>query len=209
MNILIASNNLHKIQEIRAILKDKVSSHIELLSLSDVGYKDEIPENGNTFEENALIKARAAAQTGCIAIADDSGLMVEALGGAPGIYSARYAGEPCNDKKNNEKLLDALKGLPPEKRKAKFVSVIAAVFPKEEAQFTVRGECPGRILKAYQGSGGFGYDPLFLYEPLKKTFAQLTPSEKNSVSHRAKALEKFIKLFKNKLKEYGYDHADK
>lgn len=207
MKILIASNNLHKIDELRTILKSRLKTidELQLLSLAEAGFTEKIPETGSTFEENALIKAETAAKTGCISIADDSGLTVDALNGVPGIYSARYAGEPCDDRKNNEKLLCALKTLPPEKRSAKFVCAIALVFPNEKEKFTVRGECPGRILEKYEGTGGFGYDPLFLYEPLNKTFAQLTKEEKNKVSHRAKAMEKLIELFETKLKEYGYE----
>ncbi len=209
MKIAVASNNPHKIREIRAIMAKEIGKEVEILSLHDIGYTDDIKENGASFEENALIKAHAAAHLGYISMADDSGLMVDALGGAPGIYSARYAGEPCNDRRNNEKLLTALKEVPDTERSAKFVSAIAIVFPEQNEQFTVRGECRGRILTDYRGDGGFGYDPLFLYEPLNKTFAELTAEEKNNISHRAKAMKEFINLFKNKLKEYGYTHAYK
>ena len=204
MKILLASGNAHKIEEIRAILRREIGEEVELLSLCDVGFTGDIEENGTTFEENALIKARAGAKTGYICIADDSGLSVDALGGAPGVYSARYAGQPSNTEKNNEKLLRELRGVPPEKRGAAFVSTVALVFPKEGAEFTVRGECRGRILEEYKGTAGFGYDPLFYYEPAGKTFAQLSAEEKNRVSHRARSMEKFIALLKTKLKEYRY-----
>ena len=201
MKMVIASNNKHKISEIKAILHQRVSEDIELLSLAEVGFFEEIEENGETFEENAFIKARAAAALGYMAIADDSGLMVDYLDGAPGVYSARYAGEPCDDQNNNEKLLKALEGTTPEQRGARFVSTIAFVHPeKEELAFVARGECPGEMLYEYKGSGGFGYDPLFYYAPLKKTFAELTADEKNSISHRARALESFCVILKEKLK---------
>ncbi|MBQ8911108.1 MAG: XTP/dITP diphosphatase [Clostridia bacterium] len=200
MKIVIASNNKHKISEIKAILHEKVSKDIELLSLSEIGFFDDIEENGKTFEENALIKAMAVADLGYMAMADDSGLMVDRLDGAPGVYSARYAGEPCNDENNNQKLLLALEGTAPHERSAKFVSTIAFVDParKDHALFA-RGECPGEILYEYRGNGGFGYDPLFYYAPLDKTFAELTAEEKNSISHRARALDVFCEMLKKEL----------
>jgi XTP/dITP diphosphohydrolase len=200
MKIVIASNNKHKISEIKAILHEKVSKDIELLSLAEIGFFEDIEENGETFEENAFIKASAAARLGYMAMADDSGLMVDRLDGAPGVYSARFAGEPCDDRKNNEKLLAALEGTAPEERTAKFVSTIAFVDPaKADRGICARGECPGTILYEYKGTGGFGYDPLFYYAPLDKTFAELTAEEKNSISHRARALDVFCELLKKEL----------
>jgi XTP/dITP diphosphohydrolase len=200
MKIVIASNNKHKISEIKAILHEKVSKDIELLSLAEIGFFEDIEENGETFEENAFIKASAAARLGYMAMADDSGLMVDRLDGAPGVYSARFAGEPCDDRKNNEKLLAALEGTTPEERMAKFVSTIAFVDPaKTDRGICARGECPGTILYEYKGTGGFGYDPLFYYAPLDKTFAELTAEEKNSISHRARALDVFCELLKKEL----------
>ena len=204
MKIVIASNNRHKIDEIKAIASARLPTSVEFLSLREAGFDEEIEENGSTFEENALIKAHAAAKLGFVTIADDSGLEVEVLGGAPGVHSARYAGQPCDDMKNNEKLLRMLIGLPPEKRGARFVSCVAIVFPKENVEFTVRGECPGRILTQFRGEGGFGYDPLFFCEKVGKTFAQLSPEEKNSVSHRAVSMRKCVELLETKLKEYRY-----
>lgn len=125
---------------------------------------------------------------GEITVADDSGLMVDYLGGAPGVYSARFAGEECDDNKNNEKLIKLLNGLSAEDRKAKFVSVITLVYPGGET-LVARGECPGRIIEAPTGENGFGYDPLFVPDGYEKTFAQLSEEEKNEISHRAKALE--------------------
>lgn len=193
IKILVATHNAHKATEIKKLFSDFCD--IDVLTLSDVGFFDEIEENGKTFEENALIKARVAAKLGYIGVADDSGLCVDALGGEPGVYSARYAGEPCDDGKNNEKLLSALASC--DVRTARFVSVIGCVLPDGE-EFTARGECPGRILYEYRGSGGFGYDPLFLYEPLGKTFAELSGEEKNAVSHRARSMASFAAIFKEK-----------
>lgn len=204
MDILVVSNNKHKLQELDAVITAQFPE-ASVYSLKDVGYTTEIEETGTTFEENALIKAKTLAGGGYVTVADDSGLMVDALGGAPGIFSARYAGEPCNDKNNNEKLLSELGKLGNCPRTAKFVSVIACVLPNGES-FTVRGECPGVILKEYRGDGGFGYDPLFLYEELGKTFAEFTPEEKNKVSHRARALEKFKAEFKNKIEKASHHH---
>ncbi len=199
MEILVASNNMKKLGEIKSILSDLIPD-ITLLTLRDVGFKDDIIEDADTFEGNALIKVNALSDFGCITVADDSGLSVDFLDGAPGVYSARYAGEPCNDDNNNKKLLSALDGVPYEKRGAKFVSVIACRFPNGEA-FTVRGECPGVILDAPQGDSGFGYDPLFYHEGFGKTFAELSSEEKNTISHRGKALEAFLGVFEERLKE--------
>ena len=196
--IVMASNNRHKIKEIETFIRtlcpnDKDGNPFEILSLSDIGFTDDIVEDGTTFEENALIKARTVARLGYIGIADDSGLCVDALGGAPGVYSARYAGGH-DDADNNRKLLEKMKDVPAEKRSAHFVSVIACVFP-DGREIYARGECPGTILYDYRGNGGFGYDPLFLYEPMDKTFAEMNAEEKNGISHRAAAMHKFAKIF--------------
>lgn len=196
--IVMASNNRHKIKEIETFLRalcpnDKDGIPFEILSLSDIGFTNDIVENGTTFEENALIKARTVANLGYIGIADDSGLCVEALNGEPGVYSARYAGGH-DDADNNRKLLENMKDIPKDKRGAHFVSVIACVFP-DGREIVAKGECPGTMLFDYRGNGGFGYDPLFLYEPMDKTFAEMNAEEKNSISHRARAMEKFAKLF--------------
>lgn len=204
MELLIASNNAHKISEVRDILAKRLTFPFGVLSLRDVGFTGDIVEDGKTFEENALIKARAGARLGYICMADDSGLEVDALNGAPGVYSARFSGEPTDSERNNDLLLTLLRGVPKEARTARFVSTVALVFPREQKEFVVRGECPGRILESRSGKGGFGYDPLFYYEPLHKTFAELSSPEKNDVSHRARSMEKFVGLFESKLKEYGY-----
>lgn len=194
MKILLASHNKNKIAELEALLKT-VCADAEVVSLSDVGFTDEIIEDGTTFEENALIKARTGARFGYITVADDSGLMVDALGGAPGVYSARYAGEDGNTEKNNAKLLAALQGVPQDKRTAHFVSVVACVFPDGREDIVVRGECPGEILTSPRGKTGFGYDPLFWYAPFGKTYAEMTAEEKNSISHRGVAMQAFAKAF--------------
>ena len=195
MKIVLASRNKKKKIELQTLLSQYIEG-IEILSLDDVGIYGEIEEDGVTFEENALIKARTAAESGYIGVGDDSGLEVDALGGAPGVYSARYAGGHGDDEANNECLLKNLEGV--SDRRARFVSCIACVFPEKYGMesFTVRGKVEGEILHERHGSGGFGYDPLFYYAPFNKTLAEVTQEEKNSVSHRANA----IKLFAEKLK---------
>lgn len=199
MKIVLASNNQKKKKELHTLLSQYIDN-IEILSLSDVGIFGEIIEDGETFAENALIKARCAAQSGYIGIGDDSGLSVDALGGAPGVYSARYAGEPCDDEKNNALLLENMKDK--EDKTARFVCTIACVFPKSYGDIepiVVRGEVEGQITENRSGNGGFGYDPYFFYPPFNKTLADVTAEEKNSVSHRGKA----IKLLAQRLAELG------
>ena len=191
MEFVIASHNQKKIREIAAILGTLGISFEPL-----PGGAPEPEESGPTFEENALIKARAAcALTGKPAIADDSGLAVDALGGAPGIYSARYC--EGSDLDRNAFLLRSMEGIPDGRRQAWFVSAVACAFPNGDA-LTVRGECGGEILREAHGAGGFGYDPLFWYPPAGCTFAELPAEEKNRVSHRARALQKM----KQALGEY-------
>ena len=192
MKIVLASRNKHKISEWEATLGKYVEG-VEILSLDEVGVLGDIEEDGDTFEENALIKARAAAGKGYISIGEDSGLSVDALGGAPGVYSARYAGEHGNDKANNEKLLIELSDKAD--RTARFVCTIGCILPDGESH-TFRGETEGVIIDAPRGQGGFGYDPLFLYEPSGKTFAELSADEKNAISHRGKAIELFAEFLK-------------
>lgn len=190
--IIAASRNQHKITEIEAITK---KFGMNIISRDEAGIpKFEIEEDGETFEENSFKKANEIMKVcGKITIADDSGLMVEYLGGAPGVYSARFAGEDGNDVKNNEKLLMLLEGVPYKERRAKFVSVITMVYPDGEC-LTARGECEGHIIEAPTGENGFGYDPLFVPEGYQRTFAQLSAEEKNQISHRAKALVQLEKL---------------
>lgn len=194
--IVLASGNKNKIKELRAMLNTELGEDVEVLSMRDIGFDGEIVEDGETFEENAMIKAKAIAKLGYIGVGDDSGLSVNALGGAPGVYSARYAGEHGNDNLNNEKLLREISLK--DDRSAEFACVLACAFPGDDAKnFTVRGECHGIILDAPRGTDGFGYDPLFLYEDYGKTFAELTPDEKNSVSHRGDAMRKFAKKMRD------------
>lgn len=190
---IVATHNKKKLAELQRIL---APMGIDVISPLDIeGGITEAEENGLTFEENALIKARSACkETGYPAVADDSGLCVDALDGAPGIYSARFAGTG-NDEDNNNLLLEKLKGLPKEKRTAHFVSSIACVFP-DGREFTVRGECHGYIAEAPSGNGGFGYDPLFISEV--GCFGDISAEEKDKVSHRGKSMA----LFKENLKEY-------
>ena len=191
--LILASNNAHIVEEIKSILVD-----YKILTLKDIGYYEDIIEDGTTFEENALIKARIIAEySGKVAIADDSGLSVALLDGRPGVYSARYSAEQT-DEKNIEKVLSELNG---EKSEAKFVSVIALVRP-DGSEITFRGECHGEIIFEKRGNNGFGYDPIFYVPSLEKTFAELTPEQKNSISHRKESLEKFSKY----LKEENYEN---
>lgn len=190
--LILASNNAHKVEEIKSILDDYT-----ILTLKDINFNQEIIEDGSTFEENALIKARTISQfSGKTAIADDSGLSVELLDGRPGVYSARYSKEQT-DEKNIEKVLMELNG---KKSKAKFVSVIALVIP-DGTEHTFRGECHGEIIFEKRGNNGFGYDPIFYVPTLNKTFAELTPEQKNSISHRKQSLEKFSQFLKEENNE--------
>ncbi len=182
MKIAIATNNRNKLKEIRAVLGGFFD---EMLSLGDLGIDVEIEETGATLTENALIKARTIRDmTGLASLADDSGLMCDALGGAPGVYSARYAGEEHDDAKNNALLLKNIAG---KDRTAHFCSVIALCLP-DGREYTAEGRVDGVITEEARGNGGFGYDPLFFSPELGKTFAEASAEEKNSVSHRGRAL---------------------
>lgn len=196
MRIVAATQNKHKIEEMSAITKE---FGMNMVSRLDAGVPDfEIEEDGKTFEENSEKKAREIMKVcGNITIADDSGLMVDALDGAPGVYSARFAGEDSNDEKNNEKLLLLLKDVPEEKRTAKFVSVITMVYPNGE-KIVARGECRGHILYKGRGNNGFGYDPLFVPDGFDRTFAELSAEEKNKISHRSIALQNLREKLKEK-----------
>lgn len=194
MKAVLASNNAHKLQEIRAILGDCFEY---IYSLKELGVDVEVEENGKTFVQNAIIKADTICRmTGLVAIADDSGLEVEALGGQPGVYSARFAGEPCNDDANNALLLDKLHAIEktqPINRKARFVSVVAICYPDGSGKYA-EGYVEGTILDEYRGDKGFGYDPLFYCNSLSKTFAEASMEEKNTVSHRAMALQRLREM---------------
>ena len=194
MKFIIATHNHKKLAELRRILEPL---SIDAVTAEEAGFVlDDVEETGKTFEENAELKAHAACkETGLPSIGDDSGLMVDALGGAPGVYSARYAGEHGNDGANIKKLLKNLENVPDEKRTAKFVCTVCCVFP-DGREFTVRGECKGKIAGETHGSGGFGYDPVFMYG--EKSFAELSAEEKDKVSHRGTAL----RLLAEKLPSY-------
>ena len=200
--LILASNNKKKIKEIKEILKEL---DVEVRSLENENINIEVVEDGKTFEENAEKKAKEIYEfllkrgdKNFIVLADDSGLAVDYLNGEPGIYSARYAGEHGNDTKNNEKLLKNLMGLDKQNRRAKFICQLAMFTDKGE-YFKVTGDVNGYIIEELHGEGGFGYDPLFFYEPLNKTFAQLTSEEKNEISHRAVALKELKKMISKLL----------
>lgn len=188
--LYVATNNNGKIKEIKEILPE-----FEVLSLKDLGYDFDVEEDGETFAENSYKKAAALFElTKCPVFADDSGLCVDALNGAPGVYSARYSGEHGNDEQNIIKLLDDMKDIPSERRAAKFVCDICFI-DETGAVFHALGECHGQIATEPKGENGFGYDPIFFMPEYNKTIAELTPQEKNAISHRAKALE----ILKNEI----------
>ncbi len=195
--LIIASNNAHKIKEIKAILAE---FPVEVVSLKQAGIDIDVEEDGNTFMENAYKKAYEIFKISkeSMVLSDDSGLEVEALGGAPGVYSARFAGEHGNDKKNNEKLLNLMQGKPFEDRRAKFVSAIVLIID-EYRTIKVEGEIKGYIKEGLAGNGGFGYDPLFFVPECNKTFGELSEEEKNKISHRARALEKLKEELKKAM----------
>ena len=186
MEIVLASRNKKKIAELEALLRE-LCKDIRVLSLDDIGYEGDIEEDGKTFEENALIKASVPAAMGYIGVADDSGLCVEALDGAPGVYSARYS-EEGSDEANNRKLISLIKDVPYEKRTARFVSVITMVYP-DGRSVVARGEVEGHLLLEPHGGNGFGYDPLFVPVGYDETFGVIDPEVKNRISHRANALK--------------------
>ncbi|MCI8423442.1 MAG: XTP/dITP diphosphatase [Lawsonibacter sp.] len=193
MKLVLASKNPKKLREMQEIL---TALGVEICSEADAGVDIEVEETGATFEENSLLKAKAVMEaSGLPAIADDSGLCVDCLEGAPGVYSARYGGEELTDEQRYRLLLENMRGQLT--RTAKFVSVITCCFP-DGSVLTARGECPGTIAYVPMGEGGFGYDPVFFVPERKKTFAQLTAEEKNAISHRGKA----IQAFREKLEEH-------
>lgn len=186
IEIVLATKNKHKLEEIQQICSDLP---LVWLDLEQIGFTDEFIENGSTFEENALIKAKSVQRfCGLPVVADDSGLVVDALGGAPGIYSSRFSGPDATTEKNNALLLEKLKNVPWNQRTARFVCV--AAFVDERIQETFEGVVTGKILDEYRGSGGFGYDPLFQPDGYTKTFAELGDEIKNKISHRARAFQK-------------------
>jgi XTP/dITP diphosphohydrolase len=187
--IVLATRNMGKIAELEALLAGFGVAVLGLDAFPDIG---EIEETGATFAENARLKARTVAlASGLVALADDSGLAVDALSGAPGVYSARYSGENATDATNNAKLLAALEGLPEAERGCRFISVVAAHAPNG-AEILAEGRWEGRVLFAPRGQGGFGYDPLFLDPELGRSAAELSPAEKNARSHRGQALRALL-----------------
>ncbi|MBO4264976.1 MAG: XTP/dITP diphosphatase [Clostridia bacterium] len=208
MKIVLASHNQKKMLEMRRILSES-GMDIEVLTLDDIGYFGDIEETGTTFEENSLIKASVPAKLGYIGIADDSGLCVDYLSGAPGVYSARYSGPDATDEKNNDKLLFEMRNAKDTERTARYVTVITLCFPDDRKPLVFSGTCEGKILSSRHGDGGFGYDPLFWVPEYNKTFAEVGIECKNKISHRAKAMrafcEAFAKLIKDDCLEKIYD----
>lgn len=195
MKIILATGNKNKIREI----KEKFSSigKLSITSLEELDNIPEIEENASTFEGNALIKAKAICSfTGFPAMADDSGLVIDALNGEPGVYSARYGGANLSDIEKNSLVLSKMKNIPEKKRSARFVCAVALAFPDGKT-YTAQGECLGIISKTPVGEKGFGYDPIFYIPESGKTMAQLSPDEKNRISHRGKAIEKIYEILKD------------
>lgn len=194
--VIIASTNQGKLKEFKELMK---GLSVEVKSLKDFPEIGDIEENGTSFAENAYIKAKAVFDaTGCLSIADDSGLEVDALDGAPGIYSARYAGEEKNDTANNEKLLSEMNAVSDENRGAQFHCAIVAI-DQNGTRYDAEGIVRGHILRAPQGENGFGYDPLFYIEEFGRTTAELSMDEKNKISHRGKAVRQIVEILKEKV----------
>lgn len=202
--ILFATNNQGKVRELKEAFK-KSGIDVEIKTNRDLDNPPEVVETGKTFEANAKLKAHALADySGLPTIADDSGLMVDALNGAPGVRSARYAGEAHNDAHNNAKLLAELGGVEAEKRTAHFNTTIVVSMPKQfDKDLVVTGQCAGEILSGPRGEDGFGYDPLFYVPEKKKTFAQMSTDEKNEISHRGKAVAKLLKSLPDWLAQFN------
>ncbi|MBR6955005.1 MAG: ribonuclease PH [Clostridia bacterium] len=191
--LVAATANPFKLRELQQIFRE----YYTVVSMHDVGFTDEIEETADTFAGNAALKAQAVLKaTGLPAVADDSGLAVDALGGAPGVFSARYCGHHGDDEANNDLLLERMRGITD--RSAAYRCAIALARPGKT--LVAEGACPGRILQERQGTGGFGYDPLFLYEPLNKTFAEITAEEKNAISHRAQACARLLEMLREEGK---------
>lgn len=201
--ILFATTNRGKVKELTEAF-GQAGIGVKLITSADLSNPPIVEEYGTTFEQNAKLKAHELADfSGIVTIADDSGLMVNALNGAPGVRSARFAGEEHNDRKNNAKLLVELGGVPLEKRTAKFNTTIVASMPgKFDCDLVVSGQCTGQILIAPQGEDGFGYDPLFYVPEKGKTFAEMDVDEKNSVSHRGRAIKQLLKELPDWLAQF-------
>jgi len=195
LQIVLATHNRGKMKEMSSIL---AHLPVNLLTLDDFPQIGEIPETGETLKENAFIKAETVHQkTGLPALADDTGLEVDALDGAPGVHSSRYDGETATFEDNCRKMMQEMDGIPAEERTARFHTVIA--FVSDSGNEWTEGMVEGRILEKKQGDGGFGYDPLFYYPPLKKTFAELNSEQKNNISHRGKALRNFCQILEKRI----------
>jgi XTP/dITP diphosphohydrolase len=198
--LLVATTNPGKFAEVQAFLN---TLPLRVISLRSLANPPEVLEDGKTFEENALKKARTFAEySGLLTLADDSGLEVDALNGAPGIYSSRYAGEDCDDERNNQMLLDEMAGLPQEQRTARFVCALALCAPRSHGMkdWVERQTCEGRIACRLKGVHGFGYDPLFFYPPVGKTFGEIEREVKATVSHRGRALRKLVEVLPTLVK---------
>ncbi|HVY38949.1 MAG TPA: RdgB/HAM1 family non-canonical purine NTP pyrophosphatase [Polyangia bacterium] len=201
MRVVVATRNRGKLRELMPLLSG-AGLGLDLVTIDELAPDAELREDGDTFEANALAKARQAAQaTGLPALADDSGLEVDALGGAPGVYSARYAGPGANDARNNAKLLGALRDVPPPRRSGRYRCVAAFVDPVRGLELTRAGTCAGEILTAPRGDGGFGYDPLFLVPELGRTMAELPLDQKNGLSHRAAAFRALAEALRGALRQ--------
>lgn len=195
MKVILASKNAHKLTELSEILSQL---GFEIALESEYGLDIDVDETGTTFEENSFLKADAVMKaSGLPVLADDSGLMVDCLDGAPGVYSARY-GNKNSDAERIAYLLENMKDVPQQQRTAKFVCVITCLWP-DGRKIVARGECPGVILNAPQGQGGFGYDPVFYLPERGKTYAELRPEEKNAISHRARALREFCRIYREEF----------
>ncbi|MFH1654757.1 MAG: XTP/dITP diphosphatase [Pseudomonadota bacterium] len=196
MELILATKNKHKVEELKKLFDD---ADLKMFSLLDLPNIPDVVEDGKTFLENARKKAREiAAFTGKMTLADDTGLAVDALGGAPGVYSARYSGRDKDYQANNQKLLEEMKKIPDEKRQAAFFCVMVLITP-DGKEFDVEGRCEGLILRELKGDSGFGYDPLFFIPHLNKTLAELTMDEKNKISHRGNALRKIREIIRDRL----------
>jgi XTP/dITP diphosphohydrolase len=199
VKVVVATRNRHKVREI-AVLLDEAGLDLQPVTIDEVAPTAELVENEDTFEGNALAKARQASQAcGMPAIADDSGIEVDALGGAPGVRSARWAGEPCDDGRNNQKMLREMAGVPSEKRTARYRCAAAFVDAKNLQEVVRSGACEGILLTSLRGEGGFGYDPLFFLPGLAQTMAEIGLAQKNRLSHRAAAFRSLVAAIRDQL----------
>ncbi len=202
MRLLVATGNEGKVREIRREIERAELAGVEMILPRQIGGGPSVNEDQPDFVGNAVKKARAfALDTGLLTLAEDSGLCVDALGGAPGVFSARYAGEPCDDLANNRKLLAALRDVPPVRRTARFVCAAALAHPRATL-ITMSDQLEGMIALAPRGTGGFGYDPLFFVPELGRTTAELSPEEKARISHRGKALRRLLQWLKERQSQF-------